>query len=270
MSNIVEFHNVSFSYQEEKKVLKNISFSIKENSYNTLIGPNGSGKSTIAKLLCALEAPSDGHIIVEGEIISKENIDTIRKKIGIIFQNPDNQFIANNVKEDIIFGLENHNVLPSKMDEIVDKVATLAKIKDFLKREPASLSGGEKQRVAIAAVIALKPKILILDEASSMLDPLAKNEFRELILELKEKQKLTIISITHDINETLIADNCILVNEGEIVFNGKNTDLYKLDLEKYNLEYPSLIKLQKKIKMKKHILNEDKFIKKIKEANLWR
>lgn len=264
MKDIIKVNNIDFSYNKNMRFIENLSFNLKENSYNIIIGHNGSGKTTIAKLLCGLEQIDSGNITIDGIEINSKNIGLIRKKIGVIFQNPDNQFIANNVKDDIIFGLENHNVDPSKMDEIVKNVSALTKTQGFLNREPQTLSGGEKQRVAMASILALSPKIIILDEANSMLDPQSKKEFKDLILNLKDKMNLTIISITHDINETLIADNIILLEKGKIVYKGNKEGLYDLDLNQYKLSYPSIIELQKKLKIKKILLNEEAIMEMIK------
>ncbi len=268
MKAIVEVKNVNFSYEKEIPFLCDLSFEIKKNSYNVIVGHNGSGKTTIAKLLCGLEKVDSGLISIDGLTLNPNNIDLIRKKIGIIFQNPDNQFIASNVKDDIIFGLENHGIEPNKMDEIVQNISFLCKIEPFLNREPQTLSGGEKQRVAMAAVLALNPKIIILDEAHSMLDPKSKKEFKDLILKLKDEMKLTVISITHDINETLLADNIILLDKGKIAFSGNKKDFYNLDFNKYKLCYPAIIDFQKKLNFSSLEIDEDLVIKKVKGVRI--
>ncbi len=170
--------------------------------------------------------------------------------------------MANSVKDDIIFGLENYNIDPLKMDKIIDEVAKLTKIENLLDRDPSSLSGGEKQRAALAATIALKPKIIILDESSSMLDPVSKRELKDLIVALKEKEKMTIISITHDAEETLLADQVILIDQGRVAFSGKREDYFALDDSKIN--FPNIIKLQKELNFKELIGDEAKLIDKLK------
>lgn len=262
MDNIIEVRGLCFSY-DENKFIDNMSFAIKRNSYTCIIGPNGSGKTTVSKLLCGLLEASDGEIFIDDILFNKENAGIIRNKIGVIFQNPDNQYIGTTLKDDIIFGLENHNVDPDKMDEIIEEVSALCGVKELLEKEPYAMSGGQKQKGAIAGVLALSPEILILDEATSMLDPVSKEEFKENILKLQKEKNLTIISITHDKNETLNADNVIVLDSGSIVFNGTNKELYDTELEKYNLKLPSIIDIQKSLGYKEYIFNEDEFFKKL-------
>lgn len=262
MDNIIEVRGVCFSY-DENKFIDNMSFAIKRNSYTCIIGPNGSGKTTVSKLLCGLLEASDGEILIDDILFNKENAGIIRNKIGVIFQNPDNQYIGTTLKDDIIFGLENHNVDPDKMDEIIEDVSALCGVKELLEKEPYAMSGGQKQKGAIAGVLALSPEILILDEATSMLDPVSKEEFKENILKLQKEKNLTIISITHDKNEMLNADNVIVLDSGSIVFNGTNKELYDIELEKYNLKLPSIIDVQKSLGYEEYIFNEDEFFKKL-------
>ena len=262
MDNIIEVRGLCFSY-DENKFIDNMSFAIKRNSYTCIIGPNGSGKTTVSKLLCGLLEASDGEIFIDDILFNKENAGIIRNKIGVIFQNPDNQYIGTTLKDDIIFGLENHNVDPDKMNEIIEEVSALCGVKELLEKEPYAMSGGQKQKGAIAGVLALSPEILILDEATSMLDPVSKEEFKENILKLQKEKNLTIISITHDKNETLNADNVIVLDSGSIIFNGTNKELYDIELEKYNLKLPSIIDVQKSLGYKEYIFNEDEFFKKL-------
>ena len=262
MDNIVEVKGLCFSY-DENTFIDNMSFSIKRNSYTCIIGPNGSGKTTVSKLLCGLLEANGGEIFIDNILFNKDNSGIIRSKIGVIFQNPDNQYIGTTLKDDIIFGLENHNVDPNKMDEIIDEVSELCGVKELLEKEPYAMSGGQKQKGAIAGVLALTPEILILDEATSMLDPVSKEEFKENILKLQKERNLTIISITHDKNETLKADKIIVLDKGSIVFDGTNKDLYDIELEKYNLKLPSIIDNQKSLGYKEYILDEKEFFAKL-------
>ena len=262
MDNIIEVKNLCFSY-DENKFIEDMSFVIKRNSYTCIIGPNGSGKTTLSKLLCGLLELQDGEIFIDDILFNRENAGIIRNKIGVIFQNPDNQYIGTTLKDDIIFGLENHNVEANKMDAIIDEISKLCGVSDLLEKEPYAMSGGQKQKGAIAGVLALSPEILILDEATSMLDPVSKEEFKENILRLQKEKQLTIISITHDKNETLKADQVIVLDKGNIVFNGKNIDLYNTDLEKYNLKLPSIIDIQKSLGYKEFILEEEEFFNKL-------
>lgn len=258
MSNIIKVNDLCFSYDEEE-FIKNMSFEIERGTYTCIVGPNGSGKTTLVRLISGLLEKQDGEIFVDDVLFNKENAGIIRRKIGVIFQNPDNQYVGTTLKDDIIFGLENHNVNPDKMDEIIEKTSKECGVQDLLDKEPYAMSGGQKQKGAIAGVIALNPEILILDEASSMLDPVSKKEFKENILKIKNERDLTIISITHDMNETLNADRVIVLNEGEIVFDGNSKELYKKDVSKYKLNLPPIIEVQKSLKYKQFILDEEKF-----------
>ena len=262
MENIIRVKDLCFSYNEDK-FIENISFDIQKNSYTCIVGPNGSGKTTLSKLIAGLLEAKNGEIYVDDILFNKDNSSIVRKMIGVIFQNPDNQYVGTTLKDDIIFGLENHNVDPSKMDDIINEVASLCDVKHLLDKEPYAMSGGQKQMGAIAGVLALSPKILILDEATSMLDPVSKKKFKENILKLKEEKGLTIISITHDKNETLNADKVIVMNEGNIVFNGSKEAFYNIDVSKYNLKLPSIIELQKALNYKSYVLDEEELFDKI-------
>ena len=224
--NIVEVNDVIFSYDNVMDVLKGISFKIEEGSYTTIIGHNGSGKSTIAKLIMGLLEKKSGSIKIDGLEVNQENIASIRKKIGIVFQNPDNQFIASTVKDDIAFGLENHRVPTSDMDSIIHDYAGYVGMSDFLDAEPEHLSGGQKQRVAIAGVLAMKPKILIFDEATSALDVKTENEITEMLKEFKGKK--TIIAIAHRLSTLKICDRIVYLKNGEIVDTGTFKELSSL------------------------------------------
>lgn len=260
MENIVKVKDLCFSYNDDK-FIENLSFDIQKNSYTCIVGPNGSGKTTLSKLISGLLDRRSGEVYIDDILFNKENSSLIRKKIGVIFQNPDNQYVGTTLKDDIIFGLENHNVDPSKMDNIINEVSKLCGVSHLLEKEPYSMSGGQKQMGAIAGVLALNPKILILDEATSMLDPVSKRKFKENILKLKKDKDLTIISITHDMNETLNADKIILMDKGNIVFNGNKEELYDLNLGEYNLDLPYIIELQKYLKYENYIFNENDFFK---------
>ena len=214
-----------FSYDQIEDVVKNVSFTVEKGTYTSIIGHNGSGKSTIAKLLIGLLSKKSGRIVIDEVELSHDTIDQIRGKIGIVFQNPDNQFIGSTVRDDIAFGLENRQIDPNLMDDIITHFANEVNMIDFLDNEPTRLSGGQKQRVAIAGVLAMKPDILILDEATSMLDPKGKDEVNALVKKIHAQHQMTIISITHDIEEVMVSDHVFVMNDGEIVMSGKPKDI---------------------------------------------
>lgn len=249
----IEVKNLDFSYDENTHAVKNVSFSIEKGSYTTIIGHNGSGKSTIAKLLIGLLERNSGEIFVDGLPLTIENLQEIRNKVGIVFQNPDNQFIGSTVRDDIAFGLENHCVEPEKMDEIIMEFAEKVNMVEFLDSEPTKLSGGQKQRVAIAGVLAMAPEIMIFDESTSMLDPQGKNEINEVIRELHTKTKMTLVSITHDIEEVTKSDYVIVMNNGEIVMTGKPEQVMTKEKElfKSNLDLPFSLKMIKELEKNK-------------------
>lgn len=220
MENSIVIKDLFFEYEEGLKTIDHISLSIEKGSYVAILGHNGSGKSTIAKLLIGLLEKKAGSIIVHDKELNLENLYAIRENIGIVFQNPDNQFIGATVKDDIAFGLENICVDPKEMDTIIETYASKVGMLDFLEHEPTKLSGGQKQRVAIAGILAMAPSIIILDEATSMLDPIGKREINELVKQLNKDKEITIISITHDIEEAKNADQVILLHEGKIVDSG--------------------------------------------------
>ena len=247
---IIEVKDLIFYYEDKKKVLDNVSFEIYKGEYVTLIGHNGSGKSTLAKLLSYILEPIDGKIYIEGEELNENSIKNIRSKIGIVFQNPDNQFIGSTVEDDIAFGLENRNVKQQEMRKIVKEFAAKVGMDKFLNKEPEELSGGQKQRVAIAGILALNLKIIIFDEATSMLDPEGVEEIRNLILTMKkENPELTVISITHDIEEAYLSDRVIILNEGKIYKNDVPNEVFKdeEEMRKIELDIPFVLKIKNEL-----------------------
>ncbi|WP_025283271.1 energy-coupling factor transporter ATPase [Lactobacillus helveticus] len=219
--NAIEFKHVKFTYPDSKKaVLKDVNFVVKKGSWTSLIGHNGSGKSTISKLINGLLLPdenSDSKITVLGTNVTAENIWDIREKVGIVFQNPDNQFVGATVGDDVAFGLENRGVPRQEMIKIVRNVLSEVGMLEYIDSEPANLSGGQKQRIAIAGILAVEPQIIILDESTSMLDPSGRKQILKIIIELMKKKQLTVVSITHDIDEANMADSVIVLNDGEII-----------------------------------------------------
>lgn len=258
---LIEVKDLTYSYNDTKLAVDNVSFSIEKGSYTTIIGHNGSGKSTIAKLISGLLPIKKGEVKINDIIVNEENMPSIRKQLGIVFQNPDNQFIGSTVKDDIAFGLENRLVESKDMEAIIDEYAAKVGLTDFLDSEPQNLSGGQKQRVAIAGVMAMHPDIIIFDEATSMLDPKGKKEIKKLMSDLAQDDRFTIISITHDIEEVLQSDDCIVLNQGKVFMHDKPEKVFaKADeLRKINLDIPFIEQVRElfndsKIKLKKNDL----------------
>ena len=244
--------DLTFSYDGKKDIIQDVSFCVEKGSYTTIIGQNGSGKSTIAKLIVGLLEKKNGSICVDNIEQKEENISTIRNKVGIVFQNPDNQFIGSTVQDDIAFGLENQCVEPNEMDKIIKQFSQEVNMNDFLDKEPTKLSGGQKQRVAIAGVLAMSPELLVFDEATSMLDPLGKKEINELIKKIHREKQLTIISITHDIEEVVHSDQVIVIDEGKVVLNGTPKEVLcnEKQLLDLKLDVPFAYKLSKSLQNK--------------------
>ena len=259
MGKIVRLENVSFSYDKKTKFIEGLSLVIEEGSYTCIVGANGSGKTTLTRLIAGLLNTDRGDVFIDGILLNDSSVNEIRNYLGVIFQNPDNQYVATTLKDDIIFGLENHNVDPSKMDAIVNKAASECGVTDLLDREPSAMSGGQKQKGAIAGILALEPKILILDEATSMLDPLSKIEINNLIRKMKEEKHLTIISITHDGEELLLADNIIALDKGKVIYDGEASKFFKLDFSSYNISLPRIVELEKALGYENYV-KEDTFL----------
>jgi energy-coupling factor transport system ATP-binding protein len=247
--NPIEVKDLNFSYDQHLDVVKDVSFTVERGSYTTLIGHNGSGKSTIAKLIIGLLEKEQGSILIDGEELNNETVESIRRKIGIVFQNPDNQFIGATVRDDIAFGLENHQVDPKDMDAIIEKYAGEVGMIEYLNHEPTRLSGGQKQRVAIAGILAMKPEILILDEATSMLDPEGKEDINSLVKQLHKENNMTILSITHDVEEVMKSDHVIVMYEGRIVKDGLPSEmmLNEQELVRLKLDAPYSVKLSNEL-----------------------
>lgn len=246
----LEIKNLSFSYDHEHPVIDDISLKVEKGSFVAVLGHNGSGKSTLAKLIVGLLDKSDGQIFFDDVEINQKNIKDLQSKTALVFQNPDNQFIGATVEDDIAFGLENKQFPHNKMQEEIEKFADNVNMLDYLKKEPTNLSGGQKQRVAIAGALILRPEVLILDEATSMLDPKGKSTVRKVIDRIhKENPDLAIISITHDIDEALLADQVFILSHGKLVGNGKPQEILRdrktlLDLK---LEQPFIYRFEKKL-----------------------
>ncbi len=247
---MIEIKKLSYKYPGAKKnALNKIDLKIEEGQYVAILGHNGSGKSTFSKLLSAIYKPTNGKIIIDGIEINSENLPAIRRKIGIVFQNPDNQFIGSTVEDDIAFGLENKQMTYEEMKEIIIKYATEVGMGDKLDREPQNLSGGQKQRVAIASTLALDPKIIIFDEITSMLDPKGRNDIYKIIHNLHKTTNKTLISITHDMDEALLADKLIVFSGGQVIAQGKPIEILndKKIIEIAKIDSPFIYKLSELI-----------------------
>lgn len=238
---LVQFKNVSFRYEENAPwVLKNCSFEIYENEWVAIIGHNGSGKSTIAKLMNGLLFPEEGEIWIDGRRVEQETIWDIRRDIGMVFQNPDNQFVGTTVQDDVAFGMENRGFPRAEMIKRIDNNLKTVGMVDYRLTEPYRLSGGQKQRIAIASVLAISPKVLILDEATSMLDPKGRAEIMETVFALKNAQQLSLITITHNLHEVVKAERVIVMNEGEIWEEATPRDVFakRNELQQIGLDVP--------------------------------
>lgn len=263
MKNIVQLKHVSYTYPESKiPAIKDISLNIQAGSWTTIIGHNGSGKSTITRLINGLLVPDKNpktEIIVDDKRLNDQTVWDIRDIVGIVFQNPDNQFVGATVADDVAFGLENRGVPRKEMLPIVKESIHLVGMDSFANAEPSNLSGGQKQRVAIAGIIAVKPKIMILDEATSMLDPSGRNQIIKLVQRIKEKNDLTVISITHDIDEASLGDQVIIINDGQLLAQDVPDKIFsKPDLiKKIGLEEPFIFKLKNKLEQAKIKIPEE-------------
>jgi energy-coupling factor transport system ATP-binding protein len=270
-NSIVSLNGVSFQYDaQERYALNNVSFDIYEGEWLAIVGHNGSGKSTMAKLLNGLQFPQTGEITVCGIKLDEESIWDIRKKLGMVFQNPDNQFVGTTVQDDVAFGLENNGIPRDEMVTRVENSLKRVKMDKFLYQEPHHLSGGQKQRVAIAGVLALRPSIIILDEATSMLDPRGREEVLETVRLLKEEKSLTVISITHDLEEAAKADRIIVMNKGEVFREGTPEEIFSMDeqLVQLGLDIPFSVKMTKALRndgidLSRHYLSEEELVKEL-------
>ncbi|WP_346427661.1 energy-coupling factor transporter ATPase [Gracilibacillus sp. YIM 98692] len=242
----IEFHNVFFQYDEiDSWMLNNINLKINENDTVALIGHNGSGKSTIAKLMNGLITPTSGSIYVGGQKVSKKNIWDVRKSVGMVFQNPENQFVGTTVKDDVAFGMENRGVPREEMLVRIQQSLDVVDMQGYDDHEPHHLSGGQKQRVAIASVLAIHPSIIVLDEATSMLDPLGRQKILKTLQHLKKKYNMTMIMITHDLYEAMLADRIIVMNQGKVYLDTSPQKLfsYRDELEGIGLTIPFTVQL---------------------------
>lgn len=242
MSDIITVNNIKYKYNidDDHLALNDVSFSVKQGEWLSIVGPNGSGKSTLAKTLNGLIAPQEGSVQVDGLDLTMENVWDIRQRVGMVFQNPDNQFVGATVQDDVAFGLENLGVPRPEMIERIEHALAQVGMTDYAEKEPARLSGGQKQRVAIAGIVALKPKIMILDEATSMLDPRGRREVLQTVKEVKERENLTVLSITHDVDEAAASDRVLVMKGGQIIDHDKPEAIFSQtkNLMSYGLDVP--------------------------------
>ena len=245
---LITLENIMYRYNndQENNILDDISFTIEKGEWVTIIGANGSGKSTLVKTLNGLNVPQNGNVIIDGLVLNEENIWAIRQKVGMVFQNPDNQFVGSTVADDVAFGLENIGMPRDEMIVKIDQALEQVGMQKFKMHEPARLSGGQKQRVAIAGILALAPDIIVLDEATSMLDPKGRAEVLATVQAIKEQNNLTVISITHDLNEAAQADRIFVMEKGQIKYENKPEEIFKLgdDLVELGLNVPFVEQLK--------------------------
>ncbi len=251
----IDVKNLSYAYSKEGDnpvcILNDLSFSINKGEYVSIIGHNGSGKSTLMKLLIGLFEPLSGEIYIMEEKMDEKSIDRLRLNLGIVFQNPDNQFIGATVKDDIAFGLENHFVPHLEMDPIILEYAKKVGMDKYLDKEPSALSGGQKQRVALASALCMKPNILLLDEATAMLDPKGRREIIDLAHKMKkDNPDMTIISVTHHMDEAYLSDRVIVLNKGQILLDNTPEKVFENEevIKRIGLDLPFNIALNKALK----------------------
>ena len=228
MQPIIEMKDLTFRYQEEAQMpaLNKVSLNINQGEWIAIIGHNGSGKSTLAKTINGLLLPESGSIKVNGQEINEKNIWEVRRNVGMVFQNPDNQFVGSTVEDDVAFGLENQGVPREEMLVRVRESLEQVRMAEFMRKEPSRLSGGQKQRVAIAGIVALRPNVIILDEATSMLDPEGRLEVIATVKKIKEENNLTVLSITHDIDEAANANRIFVMKKGKLIQEGTPEEIF--------------------------------------------
>lgn len=253
MKNIIEVHNLKYKYDNdaEEYILNDVTFHVKQGEWLSIVGHNGSGKSTTIRLIDGLLEAESGEIIILGDQLTPENVWEKRRHIGMVFQNPDNQFVGATVEDDVAFGLENQGMDHETMVNRVNEALEIVGMQEFKNREPARLSGGQKQRVAIAGIVALRPDIIILDEATSMLDPEGRLDLIQTVKRIKDENQITVISITHDLDEVALSDRVLVMKKGKVESSSTARELFsRSDLQELGLDEPFSNQV-------KAILNED-------------
>ena len=272
MKSIIDVKNLSFRYKESQEYydVKDITFHVKRGEWLSIVGHNGSGKSTTVRLIDGLLEAESGEIVIDGQRLTEENVWSIRRQIGMVFQNPDNQFVGATVEDDVAFGLENQGLSRQEMKKRVEEALALVGMLDFKKREPARLSGGQKQRVAIAGVVALRPAILILDEATSMLDPEGRRELIDTVKGIRKDYDMTVISITHDLEEVAMSDRVLVMKKGEIESTSSPRELFsRNDLDQIGLDDPFANQLKHSLSQNGYDLPENYLTESELEDKLW-
>ena len=243
----IEARGVEFYYSpEEDKVIKGLDLKIEKGSYVAILGHNGCGKSTLAKLLCGIYEPTEGQILVDGMDTANENLSfDIRKKCGMVFQNPDNQLVASIVEEDVAFAPENLGYPREEIRRRVDEALSTVDMTDYAKHATHKLSGGQKQRIAIAGVLAMSPECIVFDEATAMLDPTGRKEIVAAMKRLNKEIGITVVTITHYMNEAVEADRIVVMNEGEIIADGTPKEIFSRveELKAVSLAVPQVTEL---------------------------
>ena len=272
MTNIIEVKDLKYKYNEADATytLNGVSFHVKQGEWLSIIGHNGSGKSTTVRLIDGLLEAESGDIVIAGDKLTVDNVWEKRRQIGMVFQNPDNQFVGATVEDDVAFGLENQGIPLEEMQERVHQALELVGMSDFKKREPARLSGGQKQRVAIAGVVALRPNIIILDEATSMLDPEGRLDLIRTVKDIKDHYDMTVISITHDLDEVALSDRVIVMKEGEVESISRPEELFmRKDLQALDLNQPFTADLADQLRLKGLEVPDRYFTEEELEETLW-
>lgn len=269
MEKIIEFKNVSFKYSDEElDVINDLTIDFYEGQFTCVLGHNGSGKSTMAKLMNAINYPTSGTVTSFGfDTSNEENEIKIRQNVGMVFQNPDNQIVATIVEDDVAFGPENLGVPPEEIRKRVDEALKIVDMYDYRLHEPHKLSGGQKQRVAIAGAIAMQTKCIVLDEPTAMLDPKGRKEVMSALMRLKNELGMTIILVTHFMDEAVNADRVVVMNDGVVQFDGTPSEVFSHteDLKKIGLSVPKPLELALELKKEGYdlgtkILTEDSFL----------
>lgn len=279
VEHIVRMENVDFSYKsysdnQPVRALKDISIDFEKGQFIVVLGRNGSGKSTFARMINALLLPDKGFVYVKGlKTGQEENIWEIRRIAGMVFQNPDNQIIGTVVEEDVAFGPENLGIAPKDIRKRVDEALSAVGISEYGKNAPHLLSGGQKQRVAIAGILAMKPQCIILDEATSMLDPVGRKEVMNVLNRLNKEEGITIIHITHHMNEAVMADRVIVIDEGSIVMDGTPKEIFSnvKQVKELGLDVPQVTELffelrNEGLNLPSDVLNVDEAVEALKQV----